>query len=237
MKRWFLWACGALAALILLAALVWTGILRPNAWVAARYPVRGVDVSEYQGDIDWQTLSGGLDFAFVKATEGAGNQDPAFERNFRAAAEAGLLTGAYHFFSFESDGAAQAENFIQTAGDLSGRLSPVVDVELYGAFKSSPPEKEDVRAQLDALLKALEARYGVKPILYATSASWSMYLQDGYSEYPLWIRDVYWIPGMAFAFWQYSDRGRLAGYDGPEKFIDLDVFGGSKDALEALALP
>ena len=55
--------------------------------------------------------------------------------------------------------------------------------------------------------------------------------------YPLWIREVYQLPRMPFLFWQYSDRGRLEGHDGPEEFIDLNVFNGSKEALAALALP
>jgi lysozyme len=219
-----------------LGALVWTGVLRPNVFVASRYPVRGVDVSEYQGTIDWAKLSKDLGFAFVKATEGAGYHDPTFQANFQGAAEAGLLTGAYHFFSFESSGEAQAENFLRIAGNLNGRLPPVVDVELYGAFRQNPPSLADVRARLDSLLTRLEARYGAKPILYATGASWSMYLKDAYEEYPLWIREVYLVPRMPFLFWQYSDRGRLEGYDGPEEFIDINVFNGPKEALDALKL-
>lgn len=236
MNRRVHWIFLAAALLLALGALTWAGVFRPNQLAANRYPVRGVDVSEYQGNIDWKKLSAGLDFAFVKATEGSGHQDPTFDANFRGAAEAGLVTGAYHFFSFESPGETQAENFLRTVGSLSGRLPPVVDVELYGRFKQQPPNLEDVRARLDPLLGLLEARYGTKPILYATGAAWSMYLKDAYAGYPLWIREVYLIPRMPFLFWQYSDRGRLEGYDGPEEFIDLNVFGGSAEALAALAL-
>ena len=237
MKRKAFGLGAALVSLIALIALIAGGVLRPNAVFAARYPVHGVDVSAYQGNIDWTVLSEGLDFAFIKATEGSGAADAHFAANFAGAAEAGLLAGAYHFFSFESPGETQAENFIRTAGSLSGRLPPVVDVELYGRFKKEPPALEDVRAKLCPLLTALEARYGTKPILYATGAAWSMYLKDAYAGYPLWIREVYLIPGMPFLFWQYSDRGRLEGYDGPEKYIDLNVFFGSTEALAALALP
>ena len=237
MNRRILGILLAAAMILALGALFGVGILRPNQLVANRYPVRGVDVSEYQGMIVWKQLSAGLDFAFIKATEGSSHQDPTFSANFRGAAEAGLLIGAYHFFSFESPGETQAENFVRTVGDLNGRLPPVVDVELYGRFKQEPPFVEDVRARLDPLLAALEAPYDSKPILYATQASWSMYLKDAYAGYPLWIRDVYLVPRMPFLFWQYSDRGRLEGYDGPEEFIDLNVFNGSKEALAALALP
>jgi lysozyme len=236
-KRRVLWIAASALVLAALGALVYAGVLRPNAIIAERYPVRGVDVSEYQGKIDWEALSGGLDFAFVKATEGSETVDPAFSFNFRGALEAGLLTGAYHFFSFESPGETQAENFIRTVGDLSGSLPPVVDVELYGKFRESPLSLDETRAILDPLLGALEARYGAKPILYATGASWSLYLKDAYASYPLWIREVYFVPRMPFEFWQYSDVGVLPGFDGPEAHIDLDVFNGSREALAALALP
>ena len=122
-------------------------------------------------------------------------------------------------------------------GDLSGKLPPVVDVELYSAFKATPPSLDDVRAGLDPLLRALEARYGAKPILYATWASWRLYLRDIYQDYPLWIREVYLVPGMNFLFWQHSDKGLLGGYGGPEKHIDLNVFHGSREELAALTIP
>lgn len=237
MNRRLHWMLLAAALVLALGALCWAGVLRPNQLAANRYPVRGVGVSEYQGNIDWKKLSAGLDFAFVKATEGSGHQDPAFGANFRGAAEAGLVTGAYHFFNFESPGETQAENFLRTVGSLSGRLPPVVDVELYGRFKQEPPSLEVVRDRLNPLLGLLEARYGTKPILYATGAAWSMYLKDAYSGYPLWIREVYLVPRTPFLFWQYSDHGHLEGYDGPEEFIDLNVFNGSGEALAALALP
>ena len=237
MKRKAFGLGAALVSLIALIALIAGGVLRPNAVFAARYPVHGVDVSAYQGNIDWTVLSEGLDFAFIKATEGSGAADTYFAANFAGAAEAGLLAGAYHFFSFESPGETQAENFIRTAGSLSGRLPPVVDVELYGVFRAHPPDAAAVREKLGPLLSALTARYGVKPILYATGTSWNLYLRDAYAGYPLWIREVYLVPRAPFLFWQYSDKGRLAGYDGPEKYIDLNVFAGSKEALAALALP
>lgn len=229
-----------IAAALLAAALgvlVYLGPLRPSVLLARRYPVRGVDVSQYQGEIDWPALAPGLRFAFVKATEGSGHVDPYFEANFRGTAEAGLAAGAYHFFSFDSPGETQARSFIQAAGDLSGRLPPVVDVELYGAHRRNPPGPEAVRAILDPLLAALEARYGAKPILYATGASYELYLKDAYAGYPLWIREVYLAPRVPFLFWQFSDRGRLPGYRGPERYIDLNAFSGSEEELRALILP
>ena len=63
------------------------------------YPVRGVDVSAHQGVIDWEVLSEqGIEFAFIKATEGATFADERFAYNYAEAARCGLRVGAYHFF-------------------------------------------------------------------------------------------------------------------------------------------
>ena len=75
----------------------------------------GVDVSAFQGKIDWHILAGeSISFAFIKATEGSGYVDDNFEDNWRKASQTDLKIGAYHFFSYDSSGLTQAENFIQT---------------------------------------------------------------------------------------------------------------------------
>ena len=105
-----------------------------NKWfVDERNSTIGVDVSSYQADIDMNRLKEqDIQFIYIKATEGNGSQDKRFAENWKNAQDAGLLSGAYHFFSYDSEGRTQAENFINTVGpDLNGRLIPVVDVEYY----------------------------------------------------------------------------------------------------------
>lgn len=160
------------AALAAVAALVFFGVLPLNAPPEDRYPVRGVDVSAHQGVIDWPMLAAqGVEFAFIKATEGSGFTDARFSFNVLQARNAGLRVGAYHFFSFESSGDAQADNFIAVVEPFAGMLPPVVDLEYYAGFFDDPPAAEPVRAELDALLERLRAHYGVQPILYVTEAS------------------------------------------------------------------
>ena len=93
---------------------------------------------------------------------------------------------------------------------------------------------EETRAELRVLLEALEEATGQTPILYATQRSYRMYLEGAFDEYPLWLRDVYlWpaltLPGRDWTFWQYSDKGRLEGYEGAEEYIDFNVFNGGED--------
>lgn len=243
-KKKLIIAAGAVCLLGLAALtavlLILNGIYLPNAAKAEKYEVMGVDVSHYQGDIDWETLSGeGIDFAFIKATEGSTYVDPCYDYNAREAAKTGLKIGAYHFFSFDSPGGTQAENFISTVGSGDGMLPPTVDLEPYGKYRRGLPPKDEVKPELDALLEALEAYYGKSPIIYTTERAYKMYLAGGYEEYDIWIRNVLTAPKLSdsreWRFWQYSDRGRLKGYSGEERYIDLNVFCGTREDLERYA--
>ncbi len=121
-QRFFI-AVGALCVLgVAFAALVLRGVLVLNTPSRADYPVWGVDVSHYQGEIDWEALRAqGVRFAFIKATEGSSHVDERFAQNADGASAAGVPAGAYHFFSFESPGQTQAENLLSA---LRGRELP-----------------------------------------------------------------------------------------------------------------
>ena len=213
-----------IAALFLM---ITSGLLIPTEPAARSYPVRGVDVSHHQGEINWKKLAGqGIDFAFIKATEGKSFKDPRFDQNFSQARKH-VMAGAYHFLSFDVSGEAQARNFIESVPVVSGMLPPVVDVELYGDYRLNPPSRKQVVQILAPMLKALEEHYGVQPILYTTSSGYRRYIARKFEQYPLWIRGVYLKPQQDFEFWQYSDRGRLKGFSDQERFIDLNVFNGS----------
>ncbi|MWB99833.1 GH25 family lysozyme [Agromyces seonyuensis] len=242
-RRTRAWLFGGLAAVALLggltAALIATGTIWPNRVGAAAYDVRGVDVSSYQGEIDWPVLAAqDLDFAWIKATEGSGTIDSRFAANWADARETDLLVGAYHFLSFDSPAETQAANIIATVPD-EGTLPITVDVECYADYCTDPADAGQVRGILTPLLDLLEAHYGVPPVLYATGDAYERYLAGGYPDNPIWIRDVVAEPtlpdGRAWTVWQYSHRERLDGYDGDEPFIDLNVFAGTLDELAALA--
>ncbi len=218
--------------------LFYAGVLHVNNPSPARYPVRGVDVSSYQGDVDWKTLAGqDIRFAFIKATEGSQHVDRQFAANYEGARQAGVRVGAYHFFSYDSSGENQAAHFIATVPAATDNLPPVVDVEFYGAYGKQPKSREDVKPELDAFLAAVEAHYGKKPIIYATMESYERYIKGDYPYNMLWIRDIWGEPKLAgrdWVFWQYSNRHRLEGYSGPETFIDMNVFYGDSEAFDSV---
>lgn len=223
-----------LALGLALCALVYNGTILLNNPSRRQYPVRGVDVSHWQGDIQWDVLAQqDISFAFIKATEGSSYVDDCFARNWIAAQQTGLRIGAYHFFSFDSAGETQARNFIRNVDAFPGMLPPVIDLEFYGDKAIHPPEAASVRRELDAMIALLEAHYGMEPIIYATNASYKLYLQDAYEHCGIWIRSVFAPPrmpdGRAWTFWQYTDRERLPGYSGDEPFIDMNVFCGTRE--------
>ena len=102
----------------------------------------------------------GIEFIYIKASEGSQMQDSYFAQNWENARKAGLPSGAYHFFSYDSEGKTQAENFINALGsDLKGRLIPAVDVEYYGDKEENPPRKDDVVRELKIFLETVEKTY------------------------------------------------------------------------------
>lgn len=214
---------------LLVTALVYTGVVVPNRLFAAKYDVRGIDVSHHNGAIDWTRVAEqDVDFAWIKATEGSAHADSRFEASWTEARRAGIHTGAYHFMSFESPGADQAHNMIATVPRVAGTLAPVVDLEAYGRFKGNLPPAAEVRAILDPLLAGLEDHYGIAPVIYATRSAYRAYLADSYPDNPIWFRSVARPPvvpdGRDWTIWQYSSRDRLDGVGSDdEAYVDMNV--------------
>ncbi len=227
-----LFCCG-----IVLAAFVLYHVLGFDDPSWSEYEVHGVDVSSYQGEIDWQTLAAqDLQFAFIKATEGSTFVDERFEDNYWGALSTTLRVGAYHFFSYDSPGTAQAANFIATVPKTKDMLPPVVDIEFYGDKQENPASREETQNILTELLNALEEHYGVKPIIYTTQKVYTLYIAGTYHDYDIWISNIVGHPrlldGKNWTFWQYSHHGELAGYQGEQKYIDLNVFSGSLEEFQ-----
>ncbi len=195
------------------------------------YRVHGIDVSHYQKHIDWPTVAGqGIHFVFAKATEGATLQDSLFCRNWSEIQAVGLKRGAYHFFRPATDAVRQARNFLATVPPEDGDLAPVLDVEVVDGV-----DAETLREGMRTWLREVETVYMVKPIIYSNQKFFNNYLAGHFHDYPIWIaRYSAWRKpclkaGHVWDFWQYGNRGRLAGIDGD---VDLNVFRGSVAALE-----
>ncbi|GJM16673.1 MAG: lysozyme [Thermodesulfobacteriota bacterium] len=209
------------------------GYIRFNYPDQSKFPVRGIDISHHQDVIDWDVLErSGLDFAFIKATEGGDHKDTKFHRNWQRAGDIGLVRGAYHFFTFCKRGSEQAQNFIETVPVDKNSLPPAIDLEFSGNCQARP-SKEEVQQEINAFAKLVEQRYGKTPIIYTTNDSYLAFLEGEDLGYPIWIRDIYSEPtlrdGAKWDFWQFTHRGRLHGING---FVDLNVYNGSSEEFQ-----
>lgn len=196
--------------------------------IPKKHQIHGIDVSYYQGKIDWQKVKAmeedevKISFAFIKATEGILLVDPYFQRNWREAPKAGLKVGAYHFFRPKKSGLWQANFFLQTANFEKGDLPPVVDIE---SLDGVSPEK--MRKELNAFVIQVEEKTKVKPIIYSGLKFYKDYLRGFYNDYPLWVAH-YYQPKLKLAdnswdFWQHSDKARINGIN---HVVDFNAFNG-----------
>lgn len=202
------------------------------------YTVHGIDISHYQGEIDWNTLDEKVSsrfpvqFIFVKATEGSDLGDEKFAANFESARRHGYIRGAYHFFTPGSSGLQQADFFINTVRLDSGDLPPVLDIE-----KKGNRNIDELKRELKIWLDKVEDHYQVKPILYTSHKFKTKYLNDSlFNSYPYWIAH-YYVDSVRYEgrwnFWQHTDVGVIPGI--PES-VDLNIFNGSLEELKNLTI-
>lgn len=199
----------------------------------SRYAVHGIDAARFQKNIDWNTARrNGVNFAFIKATEGGDLLDAEFENHWRGAGQAGVARGAYHFYYFCTTPEVQAAWFIQNV-PRGNMLPPVLDME-WNPFSPTcatvrPPGAE-VRNQMNRWLRIVTAHYGQKPIIYTTP---KFYRENDLSQingYEFWLRTTAKAPSEAYpdqrwTFWQYSATGIIPGIAGE---IDLNVYSGTR---------
>ena len=207
----------AVLALSVAAGFAWRPHDRPPLRLGG---LRGIDVSHYQGAINWSDVaSGGISFAYIKATEGTNFVDPRFAQNWAGAEAAGLRRGAYHFFTLCSPGPDQATNFLNTVPVESDSLPPALDLELSGNCSARPPASS-VEAEIGAYLQAVEAATGQQVVIYVRD--------DFEKRYPVrdWFPRPQWRSGphrrstnADWAIWQLGS-GPVSGISG---HVDLDV--------------
>jgi lysozyme len=197
------------------------------------YAVHGVDVSRWQGDIDWPKLrTQGANFVYIKSTDGGDHLDPMFKTNWRKAKEAGIRRGAYHFFYWCRRASEQADWFIRNVPRDPDALPPVIDVEWNGESSCKRrPSRADVIEKMQVFMDKLERHYGQRPVIYTAPDFYKDNLIGAFEKYPFWLRAVAQhpstvYPGRKWVFWQYSGSGLSQGVNGK---IDLNVFNGSED--------
>lgn len=194
---------------------------------AMRYPVRGIDVSAHNGDIDFTAVAA-EDFQFVLLRASYGNHDDKqFERYYAEATANGLDVGAYHYLRFNTDGVKQAERFYKCIKDKKLQLPAVIDIEDWG---NSLFVKKETRIQvINDMVTALKSRE-VRVMLYTNLTGYRQYIANtDLEQEPLWLsalRQPEEVTDPEWTLLQYSHTGTVNGISGE---VDLDIFKGSQN--------
>ena len=209
----------------------------PYAWTGrspANYPVHGVDVSKFQQSIDWSKVkAAGIEFAFIKATEGGDRLDKKFAQNWNGARRAGIRRGAYHFFYFCRPAIEQARWFTKHVPQDPSALPPVLDMEWNPhspSCKKRPPPNV-VKREMRIFLRHLTQHYGKRPVIYTTVDFFNDNKLIGFQGYSFWLRSTAGHPTQKYGqqpwrFWQYTGTGVVPGITGD---ADINAFHGSRE--------
>ncbi len=193
----------------------------------------GIDISEYQGDINWSkvhTLYNGfpVHFVFIRATIGSDRLDKRFKANWSGAHKQNIISGAYHYYRPNENSLEQAALFIKTVKLRKGDLPPVLDIEKMPDNQSI----DRLKIGLKRWLRKVESHYKVRPIIYSGEKYYTKFLKEEFKEYSFWIAnynfnrqsiDSDWL------FWQFSEKSTVPGIDGN---VDSNMYNGSLKQLK-----
>ena len=246
--RWAWWIGGIAIILVYIWAFYYffvspTGFRWRALYGDAEYPEgyesHGIDISHYQGKIDWEQLKNAMiegcpvRFVIIKSTEGASRLDDHFRENFNQVRDYGFIRGVYHFWSNKSSAREQAYYFLDKVHLTEGDLPPVLDIEHKPADKSVDDFQRDVLTWLHIV----EDKYHAKPIIYTYYKFKEKYLSAPvFDDYPYWIAH-YYVDKVQYQgkwkFWQHTDAGKLPGIKG---YVDFNIYNGSFYDLRKLCI-
>ena len=181
----------------------------------AQVRTRGIDVSKYQGSINWTKVAkdSTIRFVYIKATEGTSIQDPMYRANITKAKKAGLLVGSYHLYSSKTTAYQQMANIRKVVKKKEQDLVPVLDIEGHHAGRL-------YMERVDKLLELMEKEYGVKPIIYTSEKLYKTHFSGKkYAKYHIFIANYRGYPTTRFTLWQYTETGHCPGISGYVDFI------------------
>ncbi len=208
---------------------------QPVTVCAGGSTVKGVDVSTYQGSIDWSSVkAAGYDFGIARVSDGTANPDGTFAGNWSGMKAAGVVRGSYQFFRASVDPTAQADLLLKAIGTLdAGDLAPMADVEVMDGESGAT-----LVANLATWLDVVKSKTGRTPMIYSAPGFWDALPNTGqFASYTLVVAN--WgvscpdtpTPWTSWKFWQNADNGSVPGISGA---VDTDVFNGTLGQLQTV---
>ena len=226
--KWLL-LLGAAALVVCMGIYVGKNYILPHSINVDRYryPIAGIDVSKHNGEIDFdQVRDDNYQFVFIKASEGKTYKDDAFNRNYRAAREAGLMVGAYHFFRKNRSGQEQADNLLGAVKGKELDLPLVIDLEDDWGNGATTSRETAVKRVME-MINILNNK-GYQVMIYTNLDGYNKYYKDMLADNDLWLcsftsPDL--LPHMPHRIQQFSHEGTVQGVKGD---VDLNVWCGSR---------
>jgi lysozyme len=199
--------------------------------------VIGIDVSEFQGKVDWDDIEileekYPVQFVFIRATAGNDRVDAQFKKNWDGAKENKIMRGAYHYYRPNENSIEQANLFIKTVKLQKGDLPPVLDIERLP--KNQP--LDSLKKGLKRWLTKVEAHYQVRPIIYTGERYYSDFLKDEFSEYLFWIANYNFYREKIeddWLFWQFTEKASLPGI---KHRVDVNIYNGDLEQLQFITV-
>lgn len=185
--------------------------------VQAQNRTRGIDVSKFQGTINWTKVAkdSTIRFVYVRCTEGTSIQDPYYRSNVKNARKAGLLVGSYHVYSSKTTAYQQMANIRKMVKKSDQDLTPVLDIEGHHSGRLN-------MERVDKLLELMQIEYGVRPVIYTSEKVYKTHFAGKkYSKYHIFIANYRGYPTTRFTLWQYTETGHCPGISGCVDFIRI----------------
>jgi len=199
--------------------------------------VIGIDVSEFQGKVDWEEVEildekYPVHFVFIRATAGNNRVDRQFRKNWEGAKENKIMRGAYHYYRPNENSIEQADLFIKTVKLQKGDLPPVLDIEKLPKNQSL----DSLKVGLKRWLTKVEKHYQVRPIIYSGERYYSDFLKDEFGEYLFWIANYNFYREKIeddWLFWQFTEKASLPGI---ENRVDVNIYNGDLEQLQFITV-
>jgi lysozyme len=197
----------------------------------------GVDVSEYQDEIDWdavETIESDypIEFVLIRATAGIDRLDRQFDNNWNGVQKRKMIRGAYHYYRPDENSLKQAQLFIKTVHLKKGDLPPVLDIEKLPKGQSIV----DLKKGLRNWLYTIEDHYKLRPIIYTGDKYYNDFLKEDFPDYLFWIANYNFYREKIkddWLFWQFTEKASVTGIKGN---VDVNIFNGDAQQLRFITV-
>ncbi len=193
---------------------------------------KGIDVSRFQGNIDWNAVAAdGVEFAFIRVGNrgyGTGKlvEDSEFDDNMKGALDAGINVGVYIYSQAVNEDEIREEFqlVMDKIAPYNVKCPIVFDVEKTADASGRMNQLSvEERTNLTLLFCQLVEQAGHKPIIYHNVEMGALMIDvatlENYDKWLAYYNDDMYYP-YEYKIWQYSDKGRVNGIDGD---VDLNI--------------